>query len=308
MRALWLCAALAVASLAPLARADQPRPDEPGESAQREQSREEFRRGVAALRRQAWQEARDAFVHAYQLFPHPSILLDLGIARAHVGEYVDAEQDLTRFLAEDTGAHPDELQTARSTLGEVRTHLGTIRLRVAPAGAVATLDDKPVALVPHELVDVRVPLGGHKLHVEAVDRSSWDGTVIADGPEAKVVDLTLRSKEAPLVAHPGPHPRRIVSYVLFGVGAGLAGFGIFAGVHSIDLANQYNTPTEANYQNPGTKSEGIAYRTAADVTLTIAAVCAVTGIVLFATAPKSASAPAAQVSVGPTGFALSGRF
>ncbi len=54
--------------------------------------------------------------------------------------------------------------------------------------------------------------------------------------------------------------------------------------------------------------KGIAYRTAADVTLTIAAVCVVTGIVLFATAPKSTSAPAAQVSVGPTGFALSGRF
>lgn len=305
VRFLSLAVLASVLATAP-ARADEPRPDEPTESAQREESREAFRKGVAALRKQAWREARDAFVRAYQLFPHPSILLDLGVARAHVGEYVDAEQNLTRFLAEDTGAQPDELQTARATLADVRTHLGTIRLRVRPGGAVATLDDKPVALVPHELVDVRVALGDHHLHVEASAHAAWDGTVVADGPEAKVVDLTLARREEQTPSS-GPYPRRIASYVLFGVGAGLGAFGIFAGVHSIDLANQYNTPTEANYQNPGTKSEGIAYRTVADVTIPLAAACVVAGIVLFATAPKSA-APAAKVSLGPGGILVSGSF
>jgi len=270
---------------APLARAQEVRPDDPNESEQREESRAAFRRGVAAVKAQRWSEARDDFLQAYKLFPHPSILLDLGVSRSHVGDYVAAEQDLTRFLAEDTGATPDELQTARSTLGDVRKHLGTIRVRISPAGATATLDEKPIALVAGELADVRVAIGSHTLEASAPDHVAWTGKVKVDGPEAKVVDLTL-SPRGEDHAQAGPPTQRIVSYVLFGTGVALAGFGIFAGVRSIDLANQYNTPTEANFQNPSTKSEGIAFRTAADVTLVLAGACVALGIVLYVTAPK----------------------
>src|SRR6185295_19808476 len=96
----------------------------------------------------------------------------------------------------------------------------------------------------------------------APDHETWSGKVTVDGPEAKVVDLTLSPRGEKHVSS-GVPAQRIGSFVLFGAGVALAGFGIFAGVRSIDLANQYNTPTEANFQNPSTKSEGIAGRTAA---------------------------------------------
>jgi len=280
----------------------QDRPDDPNESLPRKQSRAMFRQGVAAAEKQNWAEARDDFSRAFELFPHPSILLDLGVSRSHVGEFAQAEQDLTRFMAEDTGATPDELQTARLALADVRKHLGTIRIRVAPPGATATIDQRPIALVDTQLTDVRVGLGPHELAASAAGHETWTGRVVVDGPEAKVVDLTLAARSTEKRPHAGIPTQRVLSFVLFGTGVALAGFGIFAGVHSIDLANQYNTPTEANYQNPATKSEGIAFRTAADVTLILAGACVVAGIVLYVTTPKRAT----QVALTP--FGLSAQF
>ncbi len=277
------------------------RPEDPNESQQRQESRAAFRRGVAALEKQKWSEARDEFAHAYDLFPHPSILLDLGLSRSHVGDWVQAEQDLTKFMAEDTGALPDELQTARGALAEVRKHLGTIRIRIAPAGTSALLDHKPIALASGDLVDVRVASGDHELEASAPDHDTWQGHLEVDGGGAKVVDLTLAPHEIE-VAHHGIPPQRLVSYILFGATVGFVGFGAFAGLHSIDLANQYNTNTDPNYQNPGTKSEGIAYRTAADVTFAIAGACVIAGIVLYVTTPKRA----ANVALVP--FGIAGRF
>ena len=266
------------------------------ESEQRQESRAAFRKGVTALQHQQWTEARDAFQQAYKLFPHPSILLDLWVSRSHVGEYVEAEQDLTRFLAEDTSAIPDELQTARTTLEGVRKHLGTIRIRVAPAGATATLDGKPVALVASDFLAMRVMRGTHALEVNAPDHETWTGNVDVDGADAKVVDLTLAERVA-LPVHVGLGAQRTLALVLFGVGVGGAVFATIAGFHSIDLANQYNTPGQANYQNPGTKSEGITYRTAADVTWAAVGACVIAGIVLWVTVPKKP----AHVAVTPFG-------
>src|SRR5579883_3465343 len=68
-----------------------------GDADARERSRAAFRRGVAQAHDGDYPAARDSFLEAYKLFPHPSILLNLGISRARTGEWVDAEQDLVHF-------------------------------------------------------------------------------------------------------------------------------------------------------------------------------------------------------------------
>src|SRR5215472_18592184 len=82
----------------------------------REQSRAAFLHGVSEAHQGNYAAARDAFLEAYRLFAHPSILLNLGIARWHTGEYVAAEQDLARFLSDDGGASDDEIASARAAL------------------------------------------------------------------------------------------------------------------------------------------------------------------------------------------------
>src|ERR1700733_11053936 len=139
----------ALLSVSTVAAADDPR----------EESRAAFCDGVDAAQRGDYMRARGFFERAYKLFPHPSILLNRGIARAHTNDYVEAEQDLVNFLADDGGAPQNEIASARSELALVRAHLGTFRLRVVPSGAQARIDDNPVATIPGGLVDVRARTG-----------------------------------------------------------------------------------------------------------------------------------------------------
>jgi Tfp pilus assembly protein PilF len=99
-----LACAGSVTSVAREARADEPQITADADA--REKSRVAFRRGVAQLRSQDWTAARASFEAAWALYPHPSILLNLGIARLRTDEPVRAEQDLVRFLSEDVGASP----------------------------------------------------------------------------------------------------------------------------------------------------------------------------------------------------------
>jgi iron complex outermembrane receptor protein len=109
-------AALALSSV-PSGAQSGGEPARPGEDA-REQSRAAFRRGVGQAESGDYASARDSFTEAYRLFPHPSILLNLAIARAHTGQWLEAEQDLVHFLADDGGARPEELASARAELAQ----------------------------------------------------------------------------------------------------------------------------------------------------------------------------------------------
>src|ERR1700690_423615 len=113
-----IVALLAVLASAPSARADG-----------REDSRASFRRGVSAAEAGDYAGARDAFLEAYRLFAHPSILLNLGIARWRTGENVAGEEALAKFLSDDGGASQAEIASARAALSQTRDHLGTLHVR-----------------------------------------------------------------------------------------------------------------------------------------------------------------------------------
>lgn len=276
----------------------------------RDASRAAFRRGVTALERQDYETAKKEFEQAYTLFSHPSILLDLGIARAHTGEYVQAERDLVRFLEEDPRASDDEVEGARSNLESVRAHLGTFRLRVVPTGARATVDDQPVALIPDAFTDVRVTLGVHRVHAEAANHSPAEATVNVDAGTVPSIDLSLAPVEPP--PPPAIDVRRVVAYSLVGAGVVSAGLGVFFGVRAIDLASQYNTRGGAGFQDPGVRSDGITFRTAADVTLLVGAAAITAGVLLLVTAPRHKVPPMDAVEVhpwvSPFGAGLAGSF
>jgi hypothetical protein len=285
-------AALALTLAAVLARPGLARADEDP----REESRAAFRRGVAAIEKQDWTTARAELERAYALFPHPSILLDLGLARARTEAWVSAETALVKFLADDAGAASDEVETARRTLVEVKSHLGTLRLEVKPANATVTLDGQPVTLVQGGRTEVRVVLGEHKLHAEAPAHAAQElGVAIpSEGTDASLVLVPLATDGD----ERGPSSLQIVGYSLLGVSAVAVGIGVFAGVRALDLAHQYSTPGEARYQDPSAKSTGVTFRTLADVTLIGGAVLAATGIVLAFVVPKPKHAPPPALALG----------
>jgi hypothetical protein len=259
-----LRAALAGVAVALLALPRPARAEDP-----RAQSRAAFVRGVEEAHRDHFTAARDAFLEAYRLFPHPSILLNLGVARMHTGEYLLAEGDLSRFLTDDGGAVAEDLANARATLQAVRKHIGTIRLRVTPDGARATLDGTPLPLTPGALSEVRAVVGPARLRVEADGFVAVDRPIVVAHDEPLTIDLKLaRGGAAARAGHvddSAPVRHTTLGWSLLGGGAGLAVVGIVAGVEALSLSHDFNTPGAPGYQSSSTKSEGIAWRTTADV-------------------------------------------
>jgi len=263
----------------------------------REQSRAAFRRGVGQAESGDYTSARDSFIEAYRLFPHPSILLNLGIARAHTGQWLEAEQDLVHFLADDGGARPEELSSARAELAQTRQHLGSFRIRAAPNGARATLDARPIALIQGSFVDVRTTRGAHSLRVNADGYEPYKKTLDLSGEKGPDVDVSLQAVGAPPVAKPG-EGQRIGGWFLV-AGAGVAAVvGVVAGFEAMSLASDYNTYGSGHYQDAGTKASGITFRTSADVAFIGALALGGVGAYLLLTAPDS-QASQARLVVGP---------
>jgi hypothetical protein len=279
----------------------------------REQSRAAFRKGVTLAKENDYAGAREAFAEAYRLFPHPSILLNLGIARGRSGQLVDAEQDLVKFLADDGGASPEEIKSARQMLADVRDKLATLSLDVKTPGAAATLDGKPIALVPDQAVPVRATAGQHALHVEA------DGYVAADQnvdlvskiETPLVVTLVARPDENPRAAVGGGHgvPRATIGWVLVGGSVALAGAGTFFGLRTLALRRDWNAFTASEQEeNPTTKSRGSLYRTLTDVLFIGAAVAAAAGVYFLVVKPSDAAKGSAGLVLGPAFSGVKGRF
>lgn len=266
----------------------------------RERSRAAFRRGVTQAESGDYASARDSFLEAYKLYAHPSILLNLGIARAHTGQWLEAEQDLVHFLADDGGARADELASARAELAQTRQHLGSFRLRVAPDGARATLDARPVAVIPGSFVDVRTTRGAHVLRVDADGYTAYGKTLDIAGEKAPDVSVSLRPVgEAPPPSETHPEDGQRIAGWFFVAGAGVAAVvGAVAGFEAISLANEYNTRGNSNFQSQGTKASGITFRTSADIAFLGALALGGVGAYLLLTAPDTQAAQARLV-VGP---------
>jgi len=294
---------LIVAMAAPVALADGPR----------DESRAAFLRGVSEAHQQHFTAARDAFLEAYRLYPHPSILLNLGIARMRTGEFLAAEEDFGKFLADSGGAPSEDLANARAALQEVRAHIGTLRVRVSPARARATLDGVMIALGASTFVDVRAVVGPGELRVAADGYEPVVRQAMIARDQVAVVDVILspsgakppdaRDRPAPAVT---PERHATLGWALAGTGALFAVVGSVAGVEAIGLAHDYNTPGSNGYQAPGTRSEGIAWRTSADVLFAVALVTG--GIGAYILLRPMTRGPDLHVAVGPGSLAAALRF
>jgi tetratricopeptide (TPR) repeat protein len=302
LRRLVLAAAIAAVLLSP---ARTLLADDVGEHATdaRERSRAAFRKGVSQAQEGNYAGARNSFVEAYRIFPHPSILLNLGIARAHTGEWLEAEQDLVRFLADDGGAQPGELASARAELAQARSHLGTFRLRISPDGAHATLDAKPIALISGGVVDVRTTRGSHDLVVESEGYAAIDRQILVSTERAPDVDITLRSTRGEGAHTPSGEAQRTAGWFLLGGAAVAIAIGAYAGLEAKSLADGYNTVGSGSYQDASTKARGLVFRTSADVAFLCALGLAGTGVYFLLTAPTAPVGVQAVVGPGSAGLA-----
>ena len=293
MRSCFAAAALGLALLASEGSAHA-KPDEApatqAEKEAREKSRAAFRAGVAQLQAKDWKAARSSFETAWSLYPHPSILLNLGIARLRTDDPVLAEQDLKQFLSEDAGSTPEELAGAREALAEARSKIGTIRVVASPLASRIVVDGKPIAErvagSDAAVAEVRAKAGKHSVLVEAEGHAPQERNVdLAPRADIEVkIALVANTKTGP--SGPGPTPggddgsngRTILGYGLAGLSGVALVTGAICGVRTLSIASEHEEKPSADL-----KSEGETFRTVTDVALGVAILSGAAAIVLLFT-------------------------
>src|SRR6187402_3222132 len=103
------------------------------------QARARFKEGVDAFDKGKYEEARLAFLQAYTLKKHPSVLLNLAQSSAKSNHHLEAAKYFQQFLREATSASAEQRKSAESGLAEVRTKLGRVAID-APPGTDVTID------------------------------------------------------------------------------------------------------------------------------------------------------------------------
>lgn len=300
MRSSVVASAIALSVLAASVRPAFAKPEEaPISSAEREareKSRAAFRTGVAQLRAQDWKGARASFEQAWALYPHPSILLNLGIARLRTDDPVLAEQDFVRFLSEDFGATPEELATAREALAEARTKVGTIRIVASPASARIVVDGRAInervrSEAEGVIAEIRAKAGRHVVAVDA-EGHNRDERAVDLQPRAELEVKIALAPSAAIGGPAGPTPpgnegpsgRTITGYGLGAVAGVALVAGAVCGLRAVSLSDDYGDRTKPDlFQNPDVKSEGETFRTVADVAFGVAIVSGVAAAILLFT-------------------------
>jgi hypothetical protein len=118
------------------------------------QARARFKEGVEAYDKGKYEEARLAFLQAYTLKKHPSVLLNLAQSSAKSNHPLEASKYFQQFLREAVTATPQQKRDAEQGLAEVRQKLGRIEV-VAPAGTEISLDEQGrVGTTPMDAIDV----------------------------------------------------------------------------------------------------------------------------------------------------------
>lgn len=302
---------VAVTSVLPRSAHAQEPPSANVDADAKEKSRAAFRKGVAQLRAQDWGAARASFENAWSLFPHASILLNLGIARLRTDDPVRAEQDLVRFLSEDVGASPDELAGAREALAEARTKIGALKIIVvSPPSARVLIDGKAVETVRRPdagalgvVAEVRAKPGKHSVTVEAEGHSAVhrDVDVVAKSEVAMTVKLAPIDADAgrpPKPVEDGPPMRAVVGWSLAGLAGASLITGAFTALRAKTLSDEYSDKASSRYQDDGVRTDGVTFRTAADVALGIALVSGTAAVILlFTDVGKSSSADVSRAAV-----------
>jgi hypothetical protein len=291
----------------------------------RDNSRIEFSRGVGLVHQGDYPGARDAFAEAYRLYPHPSILLNLGIAQWKTGQYVEAESSLVKFLADYGDASAENVESARAALRELRTHLGSVRLVVTTPDAHVTFDSRSIPVTANVEVAIAGVVGDHELTVQATGFVSRHEKVHLEAGSVKPLSVTLEAgADAPEAGSAGGggtndkavangasesggngNTRAVVGWSLLGAGAAAAIVGTVCGVRAISLANDYNH----HGFDPDDRSSGTTFRTLADVTFVTAIVAGGIGAYLVLVKPDANNANGAggtstALGLGPGSFSL----
>ncbi|HVU04698.1 MAG TPA: PEGA domain-containing protein [Polyangiaceae bacterium] len=168
-----------------------PRAAHAEDDATTEMARQRFREGVGYYDQRQYEKARLAFLQAYALKAHPSILLNLAQSELRGNRPGDAVTHFTEFLKANTEASESEKQEAELGLAAAKSKVGEVTVNSDTAGAQVTVDGDEKGTIPLPGPLYLAP-GAHTVEAKSGDKRA-SKTVNASAGQATAVNLTLKS-------------------------------------------------------------------------------------------------------------------
>lgn len=298
----------------------QPAPEPTPE--QREAARAAYTRGQALFAEGKFADARVAFQDAYSAVPNPIVLVSIGECQLRLGNFEDAHEAFTRYLADRPDA--PERADVEAKLAQISAMPATLLISSAPAGATLRIDGQDTGKVtPAELSLTR---GAHTLELSLAGHSAITEPITAKAGVRHELHAELQPlpppPPPPVVEAPPPPPpvsepptEAIWATSILGA-AGLV-TGTVLGFMALAERSDYDA-------NPTAESADRGERLAlfADVSFGVGAMAALTAVVLYVVndEPEAAAPPAAHaaprsswslapaIAPGHVGLAGGGRF
>jgi hypothetical protein len=104
--------------------------------------------GAQLFERGAMAEALEKFNQAYEEFPSPKLLFNIGQSSRNLGRAVEAMMAFERFVAEDPDAPVEMTNEARKSMAQLRATLGKLSIECGTAGAELGLDGRNIGFAP----------------------------------------------------------------------------------------------------------------------------------------------------------------
>lgn len=153
-----------------------------------EMARARFREGVQFYDKQQYEKARLAFLQAYALKPHPSVLLNLAQSELRGGRPADAATHFAEYL-KTAGAAGAEKQDAESGLAAAKAKVGEITVSSDTSGAQIVVDGENRGVTPLA-APVFVTPGRHVVEVRSGERKVSKPVTLAAG-QSTSLDLPI---------------------------------------------------------------------------------------------------------------------
>jgi hypothetical protein len=180
-----------------------PTPARAEDDATIEMARQRFREGVQFYDQQKYEKARLAFLQAYTLKPHPSVLLNLAQSELRADRPDDSANHFAEYLRSNPSGDA-ERQEAEGGFKAAKAKTGEITVGVEPSGAQVIVDgvDKGVAPLAGP---VYVVPGTHTVEARSSEGRTSKSVVVGAG-QATSLTLSIRAASAPAEAAASEKP------------------------------------------------------------------------------------------------------
>jgi hypothetical protein len=173
----------------------------PGLAAGQDESEasERFEKGVSLFKAEDFGGALVEFQAAYDASPHFMVRYNIGMTLYRLHRYVEAESELTAYLAEGGDEVPKKRKKkVKSLLVDLMSYIGSLSLSCNVKGASVHVDGEFAATLPMAQ-PLRLDVGEHSLEVKAEGHASHGEKVSVPG--GKQVELVVELE--PLGEGPG---------------------------------------------------------------------------------------------------------